>query len=74
MEDLHEAKDLEDGAFEINIEPQPGTSRALLSRNCKPENFHVSDERENDTEGDESEGDESEGDESEGEDSIRMYV
>ena len=44
------SKELEDDMFEMNIEP--GTSRALPRRNCKPKKFHdsSSDESQTDTE------------------------
>ena len=44
MEDLHE--ELEDDVFVSNT--IPSTSRALPSRNCKPKNFHESDEESQD--------------------------
>merc|ERR1712080_802371 len=49
-------KKCHDEEFKLNV--QPSTSRSMPSRNCKPKNFHESDESQDVTEEDESDPDE----------------
>ena len=44
MDDLDAAKELDDDLF-IATNIKPSTTRVLPSRNCKPKNFHESDDK-----------------------------